>query len=152
MHYKEQGYQDVIPNMMFKDAKEASVFYKTALGASNVQIMTASNGWVMHGEMTIGDSVVFFGEEAEFFPRKAPTEPGSVAFYIYVPDVDAAHKRAVEAGMTSHSEPETMFWGDRTSVVSDKYHYSWTFSTHVEDVSMEEMEKRQKAFEESMGG
>jgi len=152
MDYRPEGYQNVIPNLMFKDAKAASVYYETALGATNVQLMTDDNGWVMHGEMTIGDSVMFFGEETDWFPRKAPKELGSVAFYIYVSDVDASYKRAVEAGMTSNSEPETMFWGDRTAVVSDKYNYSRTFSTHVEDVSEEEMAKRQKAFEESMKG
>lgn len=152
MDYRPEGYQNVIPNMMFKDAREASAYYEKALGATNTQIMEASNGWVMHGEMWIGDSCVFFGEEVEWFPRKAPTAPGSVAFYIYVEDVDASYQRAVDAGMTGVSAPETMFWGDRTAVVSDKYHYGWTFSTHVEDVSMEEMGKRQKAFEESMKG
>ena len=152
MTYKPEGYQDVIPNMMFKNAKEAASYYEVALGAKNVQLMTDAKGWVMHGEMWVGDSCLFFGEEIEWFPRKAPTQPGSVAFYIYVPDVDAAYKRAVDAGMTSGSAPETMFWGDRTAVVTDKYHYSWTFSTHVEDVSEDEMAKRQKAFEESMKG
>lgn len=152
MDYRPEGYQNVIANMMFKDAKEAASHYEKALGADKVQLMTDDNGWVMHGEMTIGDSVMFFGEEMDWFPRKAPTEPGSVAFYIYVPDVDASYKRAVDAGMTSINEPETMFWGDRTAVVMDKYHYSWTFSTHVEDVSEDEMAKRQKAFEESMSG
>lgn len=152
MTYRPEGYQNVIPNLMFKDAKEASSYYETALGAERVTLMTDSNGWVMHGEMWIGDSCLFFAQETDWFPRKAPTEPGSVAFYIYTADVDASYKRAVEAGMTSVSAPETMFWGDRTAVVMDKYHYSWTFSTHVEEVSMEEMAKRQKAFEESMKG
>lgn len=150
MDYKPEGHQNVIPNMMFQDAREASAFYEAALGVTNVQLMTDDNGWVMHGEMTLGDSVMFFGEETEWFPRKAPTEPGPVAFYIYVPDVDAAYKRAVDAGMTSQSAPETMFWGDRTAVVTDKYHYSWTFSTHVEEVSEAEMAKRQAAFNASL--
>ncbi|MGJ8564253.1 MAG: VOC family protein [Alphaproteobacteria bacterium] len=150
MSYKPDGYQDLIANMMFKDAKEASSYYETALGAEKVSLMTDENGWVMHGEMWVGDSCLFFGEEVEWFPRKAPTQPGSIAFYIYVPNVDASYKRAVSAGMTGVSAPETMFWGDRTAVVTDKYHYSWTFSTHVEDVSPEDMSKRQKDFEESM--
>lgn len=145
MTYRPEGYQNVIPNLMFKDAKVASDFYEEALGARDISLMQDDKGWVMHGEMRIGDSVLFFGEEIEWFPRKAPKEPGSIAFYIYVEDVDVSYKRAVEAGMTSVSEPETMFWGDRTAVVTDKYHYSWTFSTKVEDVSLEDMAERQKA-------
>ncbi len=152
MNYKPDGYQDVIASMMFKDAQEASQYYETALEATSIQLMTDSQGWIMHGEMWIGDSCLFFGEEVEWFPRKAPTQPGSIAFYIYVPDVDASYQRAVAAGMTSVSQPETMFWGDRTAVVTDKYHYSWTFSTRVEDLSEDDMAKRQKEFEISMQG
>jgi len=152
MSYKPAGFQDVIPNMKLKDAKEASSYYEAALGATGVELMTDDKGWVMHGHMKIGESVLFFGEETDWFPRKAPTEPGPVAFYIYVPDVDASYKRAVDAGMTSNSEPETMFWGDRTAVVTDKYHYSWTFSTQMEEVTPEEMDRRQKEWHASMAG
>ncbi len=145
MPYKPEGYQDAIANLTFKDSKAATEFYKDALGASNIQVMESDTGWVMHGEMTLGDSVVFFNDEADFVPRKAPTTTESVAFYIYVPDVDASYKKAVASGMTSISEPETMFWGDRTAVVSDPFHYTWTFSTTVASPSADEMAAGQKA-------
>lgn len=149
MGYKPDNYQSVIANLMFKDARKAAKFYEAALGAENVTLMEAENGWVMHGEMWVDGSVIFFGEEVDWFARKAPTEPGSVAFYIYTPDVDASYERALKAGMTSVSEPETMFWGDRTAVVSDPFHYSWTFSTQVATPTKEEMDAAAK---EMFGG
>ncbi len=150
MHYKPEGFQDAIANLTFKDSKAAAAFYEKSLGATNVQIMEGDNGWVMHGMMKLGDSIVFFNDEAEFMPRKAPTGPGSIAFYIYVEDVDAAYKTAVNNGMTGVYAPETMFWGDRTAVVTDPFHYTWTFSTQVAQPSEEEIAAGQKALMENM--
>ena len=150
MHYKPEGFQDAIANLTFKDSKKAAKFYEKALGATNVQIMEADNGWVMHGMMRLGDSIVFFNDEADMFPRKAPTGTGSIAFYLYVDDVDAAYTKAVEAGMTGNFEPETMFWGDRTAVVTDPFHYTWTFSTQVAQPSEDELKAGQDALMENM--
>ena len=150
MNYKPENFQDVIANLTFKDSESAASFYETALGASEVQIMKADNGWVMHGMMRIGDSIVFFNDEAEFTPRKAPTGPQSIAFYLYVDDVDAAYEQAVANGMRPVFEPETMFWGDRTAVVTDPYFYTWTFSTQVAEPSPEEIIAGQKAMMDNM--
>ena len=145
MNYKPEGYQDVIANLTFKDSKAASSFYEKALGATDVQIMEDDKGWVMHGNMRLGDCVMFFNDEAEFMPRKAPTGPTSFALYLYVEDVDAAYRQAVNAGMTGVYEPQTMFWGDRTAVLSDPFYYTWTLSTQVAQPSPEEIAAGQKA-------
>lgn len=150
MSYKPNNMQDMIANLTFKDSEAATEFYKKSLGATHIEIMKADNGWVMHGNMRLGDSVVFFNDEAEFMPRKAPTGPQSIAFYVYVEDVDAAYKTAVENGMTSVFEPQTMFWGDRTAVVSDPFHYVWTLSTQVAEPSAEEILAGQKAMMDNM--
>ena len=150
MNYKPEGFQDAIANLTFKDSKKAAAFYEKALGAKDVQIMEADNGWVMHGMMKLGDSIVFFNDEADMMPRKAPTGPGPIAFYVYVDDVDAAYKTAVDNGMTGNFEPETMFWGDRTAVVTDPFHYTWTFSTQVAQPSEDEMAAGAKAMMENM--
>ncbi len=145
MTYKPDNYQDVIANLTFKDSEAATALYEKALGAKDVQIMKADNGWVMHGNMRLGDTVVFFNDEAEFMPRKAPTGPTAVAFYIYNSDVDAAYDHALKNGMTSVFEPQTMFWGDRTAVVSDPFNYTWTLATKVASPTAEEMLAGQKA-------
>ena len=64
---------------------------------------------------------------------------------LYVEDVDAIYKRALDAGATSQSEPETKFYGDREGRVVDPFGYVWSLMTHVEDVSAEEMERRAAA-------
>ena len=145
MTYKPDNYQDVIANLTFKDSESATKLYEKALGATDINVMKDDKGWVMHGNMRIRDSVIFFNDEAEFMPRKAPTGPTAVAFYIYSEDVDAAYEHAIKNGMTSVFEPQTMFWGDRTAAVGDPFYYTWTFATKVASPTMEEMMAGQKA-------
>jgi PhnB protein len=44
---------------------------------------------------------------------------------------------------------QTQFYGDRSGTVADPFGHMWTLSTHVEDVSPEEMKKRMAALPHS---
>src|SRR5438046_9058703 len=70
--------------------------------------------------------------------------------YLYVEDVDKAFKRATDAGATVKMPVTDMFWGDRYGQVTDPFGHLWSLSTHVEDVSPEEMEKRSKEWAAQM--
>ena len=63
----------------------------------------------------------------------------------YLTDCDPSYRQALAAGATSVQEPKTQFYGDRHGCVKDPCGNLWWMSTHVEDVSNEEMEKRMKA-------
>lgn len=145
-----EGFSTITPHIVVSDAKKAIALYEKALGAVSKGAMTApGSDKIMHAALQIGTSVLFVQDEIERFPRKAPKGTSSCAFFLYVEDCDAAYKRAVDAGMTSQSGPEDMFWGDRTAVVNDPYGYNWTFATHVRDVTEDEMKK---AMEGMMAG
>ena len=62
----------------------------------------------------------------------------------YVEDCDAAIKRAADAGATVQIPPDDMFWGDRYGVVTDPFGHSWSFATHVRDLTSAEMEAGMK--------
>ena len=64
---------------------------------------------------------------------------------MYVEDVDAAFKRAADAGAKVTMEIEDMFWGDRFGTVEDPFGHTWSIATHVEDLSPEEIAERGKA-------
>jgi hypothetical protein len=72
--------------------------------------------------------------------------------WLYVKDCDAAYRRAVDAGAKSRSEPADMFWGDRVAAVVDPYGYSWSFATHVKDLSKEEMRRAGEEFARNLRG
>jgi hypothetical protein len=66
---------------------------------------------------------------------------------VYVENVDAAHKRALAAGMKEVMAPMDMFWGDRFSAVNDRFGHRWCFAAHVRDMSEAEMmTAREKMF------
>jgi PhnB protein len=60
---------------------------------------------------------------------------------VNVPDVDASVRRAVDAGGTLSRPIEDQFYGDRTGEITDPFGYRWTLSTHVRDVSGEELQR-----------
>ena len=64
---------------------------------------------------------------------------------VYVPDVDATVKRAVDAGAKLDRAVEDKFYGDRMGSILDPFGHIWYIATHIEDVSPEEMKRRSEA-------
>ena len=58
------------------------------------------DGSLMHAEIRIGDSVIMLGDEMPEQGGRSPKSYGGtpVSFFIYKENVDAAWKRAVDAG------------------------------------------------------
>ena len=75
----------------------------------------------------------------------------TASFMIYVPDADAAHAQAIQAGASENSPVKLEFWGDRIGTVVDPFGHKWSLATHVEDVSPEEMERRMQEWSSSQG-
>ena len=92
----------------------------------------------MHAEIKIGDSIVMMGEGQDV--KKFPA-----MLHLYMEDVDAVYQRALQAGAKSLREPSDQPYGDRSGGVEDAFGNQWWISTHVEDVTSEEMERRAKA-------
>jgi PhnB protein len=65
--------------------------------------------------------------------------------HLYLENVDNFYNRAVDAGAKIIMPLQHMFWGDRYGLVEDPFGQRWSMATHIEDVSAEEMKKRQKA-------
>ncbi len=71
----------------------------------------------------------------------------SAGIALYVPDVDALFKRAVEAGAKTKRPLTNQFYGDRSATLEDPFGHVWTIATHVEDVSPEQMKERMAALD-----
>jgi PhnB protein len=148
-----QGMHSVTPNLTIRGCARAIEFYQRALGAKEVMRMQAPDGKsIWHAELRVGDSVVFMNDEMPGLPIRAPdpARPAPVGMWLYVPDCDAAYRRAIEAGGRSGMEPADMFWGDRTASIVDPFGYGWTFATHVKDLTEEEMRRGGEEFARKM--
>jgi PhnB protein len=148
------GYHSAQPYLAVDDAAKAIDWYKQALGATERFRMDGPGGTVGHAELEIGDSVIMLSDPFPQASTKPPKELGgtSSSVMLYVEDVDATVKQAVDAGATVTMEVGDQFWGDRMGSFSDPFGHSWSIATHVEDVSPEEMEKRSAEFMAAMAG
>jgi PhnB protein len=100
-------------------------FLKRAFGAEEVEKYASPEGVIHHAKVRIGTSPVELGE------AHGPYQPMRSTFYLYVPDVDAMYRRALEAGGTSTGEPVNQPYGDRTASVQDAFGNQWYIATHM---------------------
>ena len=134
------GYHTVTPFLLVKEASKVVEFLKRGFGAVESSRHTLPDGSIMHAELSIGDSNLMLAEAND----KWPAMPSML--YLYVHDVDSVYKKAVQAGGKSLREPTNEFYGDRSAGVIDMSGNQWWIATHVEDVSPDEMMKRQEKF------
>lgn len=130
----------VTPYLVVPGVAKLIEFLRIVLGAEEVHRTAMPDGRIAHAEVRIGSGNIMMGEPyGEMKPM-----PASV--FVYVNDTDAAYRRALEAGATSLMEPADQFHGDRYGGVEDASGNRWWFATHIEDVSPEEMKRREAAF------
>ncbi len=142
-----EGYHTITPYLAVDDAAQALDYYTKAFGAKERVRMEAPDGKIGHAELEIGDSLIMLADQFPQATTSPPTELGgtSASVFMYVEDVDAVVKRAVDAGATVTMEVADQFWGDRFGSVKDPFGHLWSIATHVEDVPPEEMAERAKA-------
>ena len=143
-----EEFHSVTPMFMFKDCRKAIDFYKAAFGAQERYAMPGPDGkGIMHAEVLVGDSIVMMGDESPQESCKSAESMGGspISFCLYVENVDAAFRRAVEAGAKVRTEVQEMFWGDRAGFVQDPFGYNWMLATHTKDLSSEEIREGAKA-------
>ncbi len=139
-----EGFHTITPSLTVSDAEAAIALYEKALGAEvKGKMHMPGSKRVMHSCLQIGSSKVFVQDEMPNMP--GPKQRHS-SFYMYVTDVDSAHKRAIAGGMKELYAPTDMFWGDRTSVVADPFGHHWTLATHIRNPSEGEMAEAMKAW------
>ena len=89
-----EGYHSVTPELNVSGSAKLIDFMKQAFGAEEVMRMPGPGGAIMHAEIKIGDSMVMTSDAL-----REPPMPGSI--FLYVSDIDAVYKRALQAGYTN---------------------------------------------------
>jgi PhnB protein len=126
-----------------KGCSDAIEFYKKAFGAKEVGRLLMPDGSVAHAEIDIEGSLLMMADENLEWGNKGPLTIGGnpMTFGLYVKDADAAYQKAVDAGATVVMPVEDMFYGDRVGQVMDPFGYKWMISTHIKDISYEDMQQ-----------
>ena len=139
-----EGYPRLSPSLAVDNAAAAIEFYAKVFDATERFRMPMPGGRIAHAELQIGDSVVMLADEFPDMGFRGPKGVGGtpVTLHLYVEDCDATFRRAIEAGATELRPVTTEFYGDRTGQFEDPFGHRWSVSSHVEDVSEDEMMKR----------
>jgi uncharacterized glyoxalase superfamily protein PhnB len=147
-----QGIDDfhtITPHLVVRDAARAIDFYRRAFGAAELYRNHAPDGKaVMHAELMLGDSRFLLHDE---FPEQGMLSPlgyqgTAVTLHLYVPDVDAVFKAAVEANAEVVMPLEDCFWGDRYGILKDPFGHRWSVATRLKDLSPGELQKQADEF------
>jgi PhnB protein len=142
-----KGFHTLTPSIVVAGAAKAIDFYKKALGAEEVMRFAGPDGKIMYAELRIGDSPLMLGDEMPDQGAKGPKSYGGtpVSFFVYSENVDAAWKRAVDAGGKSVVPLDDQFWGDRAGCLEDPFGHKWWLAQHTQDMTQEELRKAAEA-------
>src|SRR5690349_13811778 len=148
------GYHTFTPYLIVKGAARAIDFYKQVFGAIERTCLAMPDGKVGHAEIQIGDSVIMLADGCSEMGAKDPEALGGspVMLHLYVPDVDKTFAQATAAGAKVTRPIQNQFYGDRSGMVTDPFGHVWNISTHIEDVTLEEINKRAAALHGNKGG
>jgi PhnB protein len=137
-----EGFHTVTSYLTVGGVSKLIDFIQKAFDGRLIERIDGPGGTVGHAEMRIGDSIVMMGDPHD----KWPARPCNL--YLYVPDVDAVYRRAIEAGGKSVSELRNQFYGDRSGGVEDPSGNTWWIATHIEDVPPDELRRRMEAMKD----
>jgi uncharacterized glyoxalase superfamily protein PhnB len=135
-----------MPYLVVENAESLAEFAREVFDAEVVERLTLEDGTVNHVEVSIGDSIVMMGR------ARRPEEVMPAMLYVYVKDCDDVYRKALAHGATSLMEPSDQFYGDRNAGVRDPWGVTWWLGTHVEDVSSEDMQRRNREQHSGNGG
>jgi uncharacterized glyoxalase superfamily protein PhnB len=124
--HKPEGYSTVSPYLIVDGANGTIEFLVRVFDAVELRRFPDESGRVVHAEVRIDDTVLMVADGVEGWP------PVPSHVHIYVVDVDATYRRALDAGAESVQEPAQKDDADRRGGVKDAGGTTWWIATKVE--------------------
>jgi PhnB protein len=118
--------QTVTAYPVVQDVPALIAFLGKVFGAMETLRMAGLAGGY-HAEVQIGGILLMIGGGGREVGWKGGARP--MAFHVYVPDTDAAYRRALDGGAESLQVPTNQEWGERTANVRDPWGNCWYIAT-----------------------
>jgi uncharacterized glyoxalase superfamily protein PhnB len=125
--YKPTNYSTVSPYLIVNGAGATVDFLKELFGAIELRRFPDESGKLMHAEVRVDDTVIMLAD-----PSPPDWPPISSYVHIYVQDVDATYRKALEAGATSVQAPVKKQDEDKRGGVKDVGGTTWWIATKIE--------------------
>jgi PhnB protein len=123
MPFKPEGYNSASPYLLVDGAEGTIQFLIRVFDGEPLRRFDDAEGRVRHAEVRVDDTVLMLADAIEGWPA-VPTN-----VHIYVPDVDATYRRALDAGATSVQAPVQKDDPDRRGGVRDPGGTTWWIGT-----------------------
>mgnify|MGYP001796394727 CR=1 FL=1 len=114
----QEGYQQVMPYLIVKDAAGFMRFMENVFDAKEKFKMMRDENLIAHAEMTIGESVIMLADTTDAFKVR------HASMFIYVEDADETYHKALSEGATSLMVPSDQEYG-RTCGITDPFGNIW---------------------------
>jgi uncharacterized glyoxalase superfamily protein PhnB len=119
--------EKLIPVLVCQDIAAEHDFLVETLGFSSGGIRRTPEGQAVHGEVRIGDFVIWLHRVVDEFklasPRSMPA--ASSGLFVYVADVDAHYARARARGARTESDLKDMPYGRQYELTDPEGHRWW---------------------------
>ena len=135
---------ELFPYLRVDNAARAIDFYARAFGAEEKFRLSEPSGRIGHAELLFNGTTLMLSDEFPEYGVRAPRadEETGVTIHLHVDDADAVIQAAVAAGAVIEREPQNHFYGERSGTVRDPFGHRWNIGHHIEDVSVDEMQRR----------
>jgi PhnB protein len=125
--HKPANYSTVSPYLIVNGADRTIDFLKRVFDAIELRRFPDDSGRLRHAEVRIDDAVIMLADPAP------PDWPANASYvHIYVRDVDATYRKALDAGAASVQEPVKKQDEDKRGGVKDAGGTTWWIATKVE--------------------
>ena len=119
-----EGYPQLMPYLIIENAAAFFAFTKNVFGAQERYKAMRTETLIMHGEISIGSSVIMFADATEQFKKQ------TAGMFLYVDDCDNVYQKAIANGATTAMEPADQSYG-RSAGINDPFGNTWWITTAV---------------------
>ena len=127
--------QHVVPLLVYEDIAGVQAFLVRAFGFEAGILERDGEGRVVHGEVSIGGSVIWMHRATAAHGLSSPQGLAvSSGVVVLVDDVDDHYRRARAAGAVIEREPENQPYGQREYSARDPEGGRWYFATRTAPV------------------
>jgi uncharacterized glyoxalase superfamily protein PhnB len=136
--------REMFAYLCVRDAARAMEFYAEVFGATEKLRLVEAGGRIGHAELDFNGTTLMLSDEYPEYGITSPVSTGntSVTIHLHVDNADEVIRRAVDAGATLERPPQDQFYGERSGCFRDPFGHRWNIGHHIEDVSVEEMQRR----------